>query len=134
MVTTDKIGLALEEVVREKSLPRATKEAVTDMLTGIREAIDKQDPLAATASIAVYLSRQPVNEQEFVNNAVDTHARKCAVAGGVSGRYAALYPYRWPLVALICVLIMSPYAGPVIGRFLERHIDVAAEKVLDATK
>ena len=142
MTTTQKtkIGIALELVARDEHCPQDQKEAAIDMLLCADQAMNDAPDLTvlerlkaladAVASQGVYLSRLPRHEAARAERLIRTHTVDCPLRNGISGRYAALYPYRWPIVVLVAVLIMSPYAGPVIGRFLERHMDAAATEMV----
>lgn len=120
---TKRIGIALEETARDQHMDQGRRESVMDLLITAGTALDNGNVLDAVGGIVVFLSRDARYSDGRVSKVVDAHTAACPLRGAASGRYAALYPYRWPLVVLICVALISPYAGPVLARAIERHID-----------
>ena len=135
MTTTDqttRIGIELEEISRTPhgAMDDGQKQAVQDMLITAGNGVKSGDVVEVVGAVVVYMARTARYEPERLQKAIDRHENGCPLRNGMSGRYAALYPYRWPLVILICVALISPYAGPVLARAIERHIDAGMDAAI----
>lgn len=110
-----------QQVIADPHISDEHKDAIVDMLLKGKEATNgAEDKIAAMAdclgAIAVMIARRELTIPRLVTQAMKEHVSTCAMMQGAGGRFAALFPWRWPLTVVLCVALVSPYVGPVLAK------------------
>ena len=129
-MASERIGIEIEQTVREISMPPDQREAIDDMLGTAGHAAngapDKQQAIAeAVQSMAVFLARQARHENRRISDAVSSHAQACSMLK--ASRFAIyMWQYRRHITAVAAVAVgsLSIAHAPWMSRLMDVVVKV----------
>lgn len=131
----DQLDNAKQQVIEDKHTPPHVKDTLIDLFINLKAATNgnpnKLEHMAsALAHMGIIMARHELITPALIEGMVEKHTSACPLRSAVGGKWAKVYPFRWPAALVLCVALVSPYVGPVVAKALEKHGAAVAGKVV----